>query len=124
MAKSILIVDDSPLMRKIIRKSFSKIMEDWAYYEAGNGVEGLEQLKANQIHLIFSDINMPVMNGLDFVSKVRAIKEYQRIPIIMVTSEGNEEYLDLAARLGATGYIQKPFTPQKLQTLINSLKSA
>ena len=121
MSKAVLIVDDSPLMRKIIRRGFSEMDESWVFHEAENGVVGLEKLKLNHVNLIFSDINMPVMDGLEFVNKVRANEDYRRIPIVMVTSEGNEEFLEISARLGANGYIQKPFTPKKLKLIIESI---
>jgi two-component system chemotaxis response regulator CheY len=121
MAKTALIVDDSPLMRKIIKKNLSKIVDNWSFFEACDGADGLDKVRDNSIDIIFSDINMPVMNGLEFISHLRRNSESRNIPVVVITSEGNEEFIDLSARLGAAGYIRKPFTPQKFRLLLDAI---
>jgi len=109
----ILVVDDSSTMRRIIKNTlhrlgFSDILE------AADGLEACEQYAENEdIDLIITDWNMPNMNGLEFVKKVRA--EDQDTPIIMVTTEGGKKEVITALKAGVNNYIVKPFTPQVLK---------
>ncbi|MFT5153646.1 MAG: two-component system chemotaxis response regulator CheY [Planctomycetota bacterium] len=109
----LMIVDDSSTMRKIIMRVLrqAEISVD-AILEAANGVEALEQLAANDdIGIILSDVNMPEMDGLELVRKVRETKSSTELPIIMVTTEGGDAMREKAISEGANGYICKPFTP-------------
>ncbi len=120
MGKNILIVDDSAVMRKIIQRSLRQAgINISQIFEGGDGSEGLAVLQENSPDLIFSDINMPNMNGLEFVKNVRA-KGIQT-PIVMITTEGGEDKVDEALKLGANGYVKKPFTPQYLQDKLRKL---
>jgi two-component system chemotaxis response regulator CheY len=118
MAKNILIVDDSATMRKIIMRGIRQAGIDNAdFKEAGDGVEGMQAIAAGAFDLILSDVNMPNMNGLDFVKAVAA-KLGTPPPIVMITTEGSDEIVREAMRRGATGYLRKPFTPEKIQEVI------
>lgn len=118
MAKNILIVDDSATMRKIIMRGIRQAGIDNAdFKEAGDGVEGMQAIAAGAFDLILSDVNMPNMNGLDFVKAV-AEKLGTPPPIVMITTEGSDEIVSEAMRRGATGYLRKPFTPEKIQEVI------
>jgi two-component system chemotaxis response regulator CheY len=118
MAKNILIVDDSATMRKIIMRGIRQAGIDNAdFKEAGDGVEGLQAIAAGTFDLILSDVNMPNMNGLDFVKAV-AEKLGTPPPIVMITTEGSDEIVREAMSRGATGYLRKPFTPEKIQEVI------
>ncbi|MFN9705216.1 MAG: response regulator [Planctomycetota bacterium] len=118
MAKNILIVDDSATMRKIIMRGIRQAGIDNAEFkEAGDGVEGLQAIAAGAFDLILSDVNMPNMNGLDFVKAVTE-KLATPPPIVMITTEGSEEIVREAMHRGATGYLRKPFTPEKIQEVI------
>jgi two-component system chemotaxis response regulator CheY len=118
MAKNILIVDDSATMRKIIMRGIRQAGIDNAdFKEAGDGVEGLQAVAAGAFDLILSDVNMPNMNGLDFVKAV-AEKLGTPPPIVMITTEGSDEIVREAMSRGATGYLRKPFTPEKIQEVI------
>lgn len=118
MAKNILIVDDSATMRKIIMRGIRQAGIDNAEFkEAGDGVEGLQAIAAGAFDLILSDVNMPNMNGLDFVKAVTE-KLATPPPIVMITTEGSEEIVREAMNRGATGYLRKPFTPEKIQEVI------
>ena len=118
MAKNILIVDDSATMRKILMRGIRQAGIDNAEFkEAGDGVEGLQAIAAGAFDLILSDVNMPNMNGLDFVKAVTE-KLATPPPIVMITTEGSEEIVREAMHRGATGYLRKPFTPEKIQEVI------
>ena len=113
----VLIVDDSSTMRKIIRRVLrqAEIVFDHVV-EAGNGVEGLAALVANpDVDLILSDVNMPEMNGIDFVKAVRALHSKEQLPVIMVTTEFGSAIVSTAMQLGANGYVCKPFTPETIR---------
>ena len=116
----VLIVDDSSTMRKIIMRVLrqAEIAVD-NVIEAGNGVEGLAALGANpDIGLILSDVNMPEMNGIDFVKAVRSSHSKEKLPVIMVTTEGGGTMVNTAMELGANGYVCKPFTPESIRSAL------
>jgi two-component system chemotaxis response regulator CheY len=118
MAKNILIVDDSATMRKIIMRGLRQAgIENADFKEAGDGVEGMAAVDAGSFDLILSDVNMPNMNGLDFVKAISA-KMPVPPPIVMITTEGSEEIVKEAMSRGAKGYLRKPFTPEKIQEVI------
>lgn len=118
MTKNILIVDDSATMRKIIMRGLRQAGVDNAeFQEAGDGVEGMKAVSAGKFDLILSDVNMPNMNGLDFVKSV-AEQVPSPPPIVMITTEGSEEVVKEAMSRGAKGYLKKPFTPEKIQEVI------
>lgn len=122
MALDVLIVDDSAAIRKILQRvllqtdvALGKVME------AGDGVEALEILKTNKVGLILSDVNMPKMDGLQLLSKVKADPEYRDIPVVMVTTEGSQAKVMEAVTLGAAGYIRKPFTAEQIKEKLTGL---
>ena len=103
----ILVVEDSPTMRQLI--SFAlKRMKGIEIVEAADGVEGLKKLNSGTFHLIITDINMPVMDGLKLISLVRRDVKYRTIPIMIITTEGGAEDRERALALGADAYITKP----------------
>jgi len=111
-----LIVDDSSVMRKIVERCLRQAGVELAtVYEASNGAEGLAVVGSNQVDLILSDINMPVMDGLEFVKNLQAAANAKGIPIVMITTEGGEAQVTQAISLGAKGYIRKPFTPDQVK---------
>lgn len=117
----LMIVDDSSTMRKIIKRVLRQAeIEVENILEAANGVEALEQLSSNpDIALILSDVNMPEMNGIDLVKKVREDRDSQTLPIIMVTTEGGEAMVQNAMSSGANGYVTKPFTPDSIRSALD-----
>jgi two-component system chemotaxis response regulator CheY len=120
---NILIVDDSGTMRKIIMRGIRQAgYKVDNFKEAGDGVQGLEQLEGGAVDLILSDVNMPNMNGLDFVKAVRA-KHGNKTPIVMITTEGSDDVVNEARVSGANGYLKKPFTPEKIQEVLGPLLS-
>lgn len=111
-----LIVDDSSVMRKIVERSLRQAGLDLSsVIEAGNGAEALGLLDCNVVDLILSDINMPVMDGLEFVRQVQTVDKLRSIPVVMITTEGSESNVVQALSLGAKGYIRKPFTPDQVK---------
>ncbi len=117
MAKSLMIVDDSATMRKIIMRTVRMSgLEFERTEEAGNGTEAIEKLKVSPVDLVLCDINMPEMNGLEMVKKIRSeLKSCDNTKIIMVSTESSQELIDGVIKDGANGFITKPFTPEKFQ---------
>jgi two-component system, chemotaxis family, chemotaxis protein CheY len=111
-----LIVDDSSVMRKIVERSLRQAgVELEKVVEASNGAEALAALGANTVDLILCDINMPVMDGLEFVKEATKLPSGKDIPIVMITTEGSESHVVQALSAGARGYIRKPFTPDQVK---------
>ena len=112
----VLIVDDSSVMRKIVERALRQAgLESLLVMEAGSGIDGLEVLKSKQVDLILSDINMPAMDGLEFLRQIRATQLAPGVPIVMITTESSEEHVKQAIQAGAMGYIRKPFTPDQVK---------
>ncbi len=117
---NVLIIDDSSTMRKIISRSLRQAgLPVDNILEAGDGIEGLNALGSGGIDLILSDINMPNMDGLEFVKQARA--QGCKAPIMMITTEGGEDIIGEALNSGANGSIRKPFTPDQLQEKLGGL---
>ena len=111
----LLVVDDSSTMRRIIKNTLQRLgFND--VLEAEHGVEAWQIMERTpDINVLITDWNMPEMNGLDLVRKVRAEKKYESMPIIMVTTEGGKAEVITALKAGVNNYIVKPFTPQVLK---------
>jgi two-component system chemotaxis response regulator CheY len=117
---NVLIVDDSSTMRKIISRSLRQAglaVDD--IYEAGDGIEGLSVLGSKSVDLVLSDINMPNMDGLEFIRQVRG--NGNNVPIVMITTEGGEDIINEAISSGASSSIKKPFTPDQLNEKLGGL---
>jgi two-component system, chemotaxis family, chemotaxis protein CheY len=112
MAKKILAVDDSASMRQMIRLTLRGA--GYEVIEAGDGQEGLEQAKAASPHMILTDLNMPVMDGMTFIKELRKQGVLAGIPIVFVTTESDAEKKSQAKAAGATAWITKPFQPEQL----------
>lgn len=111
-----LIVDDSSVMRKIVERSLRQAgIELSEVMEAGSGVEALAALEQKKPDLILSDINMPAMNGLEFVKKLQDVAGMKDVPVVMITTEASEAHVVEALSYGAKGYIRKPFTPDQVK---------
>ena len=107
--KTVLIVDDNLVMRNIVRNAFDLLKIPCKYLEADNGGRAFHLLETNKVDLVLLDWNMPEMDGIDFLKKVRAIPDYKTLPIVMVTSEAAKYMVIEALQYGATNYIVKPF---------------
>lgn len=117
--KKILTVDDSASMRAMV--VFTLRGEGFDVTEAVNGKEGLDKAKAGNFDLIISDVNMPIMNGLEFVTNVRQEANYRFTPILMLTTESGNDLKQMGKSAGATGWIVKPFDPQKLIAVVRKV---
>jgi len=119
----ILIVDDSQLIHSMYRLVLNRY-KNCKIVDAMNGLEALDALsRENDFNIILLDINMPVMNGLQFMEKIKNENIYKHIPIIVISTEGKEEDTLRALQLGATGYVVKPFKPHMLYELIEKILS-
>ena len=104
-----LIVDDSSVMRKIVERCLRQAGIDLKQVlEAGNGAEALNVLQNNAVDLILCDINMPVMDGLEFVKQLSGVANAKGVPVVMITTEGSESHVVQAISCGARGYIRNP----------------
>ena len=118
----VLIVDDSAAIRKILQRVLRQAeIPIGNVYEAGDGVEALEALKKQTVGLVLSDINMPNMDGLEFLTKVRAEQAWQSLPIVMVSTEGTHAKVLEAVERGASGYVRKPFTAEQIKEKLAAL---
>ena len=117
----LLVVDDSSTMRRIIKNTLSRLgYKD--ILEGADGVEGWNQMDSNpDIEMLITDWNMPEMNGLELVKKVRADARFADVPIIMVTTEGGKGEVITALKAGVNNYIVKPFTPQVLKEKLGAV---
>jgi two-component system chemotaxis response regulator CheY len=122
---SVLIVDDSSVMRKIIDRALRQAGLAVAnLFEASSGVEALDVLREHTVHLVLTDINMPVMDGLEFLRQLRAQDLAPDVPVVMITTESSEEHVREAILAGAQGYIRKPFTAQQVKDRVLPLVGA
>jgi two-component system, chemotaxis family, chemotaxis protein CheY len=113
---SILIVDDSSVMRKIVERALRQAgLALKNVFEAGHGVEALEILRKEKVALILSDINMPNMDGLEFLRQLRSQDLANEVPVVMITTESSEDHVREALVAGAQGYIRKPFTAEQVK---------
>ena len=113
MAYTLMIVDDSSVVRAMIKKVLGLTnLELNPLIQAENGQEALNQLQDNWVDLIFLDINMPIMNGIDFMEKLRQDDTYKTTPVIIVSTEGSQERLKKLEELKIESYLRKPVTPE------------
>ena len=117
MVKKILLIDDSALIHQMYRMVLMRYK--CQLVAANNGQDGMEKLLRNaDVGLVLVDINMPVMNGLEFIRKVTEAGTYGHIPIVIVSTEGKEEDTRKGLALGAKAYLTKPFQPSELHAVI------
>ena len=120
MAKTILIVDDSSSLRMVVKIALTRAGYD--VIEASDGRDGLAQLdKAGKVHLIVSDVNMPNMDGITFVTQVKAHPRHRFTPVVMLTTEGQDSKKDQGRATGAKAWIVKPFNPPQLLDAVAKL---
>src|SRR5580704_8577434 len=122
MPLDVLIVDDSAAIRKILNRVLvqAEVLLG-RVHEASDGNEALEKLKLEKVGLILSDINMPNMDGIEFLTRVKADVAFKDVPIIMVTTEGSQAKVMQALELGAIGYVKKPFTADQIKEKLTGI---
>ncbi len=117
----VLIVDDFSIMRGIIRRMLLKEFGTNNIFEAEDGITAWQILSSEKIDLVLCDWNMPNMTGLDLLEKVRAHKDFSKVPFIMITAEGKKENVIEATKKGVSGYIIKPFTAKDLRKKLSPI---
>jgi len=118
----VLIVDDSSVMRKIVERALRQAgLNVSELLEASNGAEALAEVQKGALDIILSDINMPVMDGLEFLKHLAALDSAKGIPVVMITTEGSEARVVEALSAGARGYLRKPFTPEQVRERVAPL---
>lgn len=116
MPLDVLVVDDSAAIRKILQRVLAQTeLPLGVILEAGDGLEAIERLKANNVGLVLSDINMPNMDGIELLTRMRANPAWKTIPVVMITTEGSQQKVLEAVDLGAAGYVRKPFTADQIK---------
>lgn len=119
MAKTILIVDDSASLRQVVKMSLTGV--GYEVIEAADGKAALELLDGRQICLTVCDVNMPVMNGIEFVKAVKSLPAYRFMPVLMLTTESQESKKDEGKAAGARAWMVKPFAPSQLVKAVDKL---
>ena len=119
--KTVLVVDDSRIMRNIVKNTFAELGIPCTYLEAENGKKALQLLETNKVNIVFLDWNMPEMDGLDFLTKVKSMPDYKNLPIVMVTSEAAKYNVIEALDAGATDYIIKPIQDKVFKQKVSSI---
>jgi two-component system chemotaxis response regulator CheY len=115
-----LVVEDSPMMRQLLVLALSRV-KSLQVVEADDGVDGLRKLATGKFDIILTDINMPIMDGLKLVKRVRSDPTHKDVPIIVVTTEGSEEDKERALQLGANAYITKPIQAPQVIAKVRAL---
>jgi two-component system, chemotaxis family, chemotaxis protein CheY len=116
MTKKVLVVDDS----RAIRQSITFVLEQNGYevLEAGDGVMGLARLQEQPVDLVITDVNMPNMDGITFVKKLRELEDFRFVPVLVLTTESQKSVMEEGKAAGATGWIVKPFSTDKLMAAV------
>ena len=118
----VLIVEDSPIFRTVIRRAVVQAgIPDDDIREAGNGKEALDLLETNKADLILLDLNMPVMDGAEFVKATQERPELGTVRVVAVTTEGNSKKLDKLKELGVDDFLRKPFSPADLKGIVEEM---
>ena len=125
MAYNVLIVDDSMIVRTVVRKTLGLTgVPVGEIHEAGNGQEALAQLEKCWIDIVFADINMPVMNGIELVDQMIARDILKSSPVVIISTERSETRMAELRAKGVSAYLNKPFTPECLRDIITQVLGA
>ncbi len=125
MAYTVMVVDDSETIRAMIERSFNmaKLPLDKVIH-AVNGKDALGKLKEHWVDIVFSDIHMPEMDGVELVDAMQNNAELKNIPVVIISTEGSSTRIDELRRKGIKGFIRKPFTPEKIRDVIIEILGA
>jgi two-component system chemotaxis response regulator CheY len=118
--KKILIVDDSPTMRRMVMASL-RDLRDIGFDEAGSGLEALERLALSPVDLVVLDLNMPDMHGMEVLTLLRKHEIYRAMPVIVLTTRGDDSSRFAALSCGVAAYLTKPFLPSVLASQVREL---
>jgi len=117
---TILLVDDSPTIRRMVRTALGSLA-DVSFAEAGSGLQAIETLAVQSVQAVVLDLNMPDMHGLDVLKFLRSHQRYRELPVMILTTRGDESSRDAALQAGASGYMTKPFSPAALVSSVREL---
>jgi two-component system chemotaxis response regulator CheY len=121
MAYTVMVVDDSETIRSVLVRSLGMTkLPIESVITAVNGADALEKLKTAWVDIVFSDIHMPVMDGITLFDTMQKDAELREIPVVIVSTEGSATRIDELKKKGIKGYLRKPFTPEKLRDVIVS----
>ena len=119
---SLLIVDDSVMMRAMIKRAANlSNVALGAIYEASNGAEALRVLEANDVDAVFTDVNMPVMTGIELLQAIEREARWPDLLKVIISTDGSTAHHEEATRLGARAYVEKPFKPEAIRAVLTSL---
>ena len=122
MSRDVLIVDDSATMRLMVKRTMDMAALDVGeVYEASNGIEALAQLAEHPVAVVLLDINMPTMNGIQLLTRMKQNPRLKDIPIVVASTEGSRERIEQIEQIGAFGYVRKPFQPEQLRNVLKPL---
>ncbi|MBL8484632.1 MAG: response regulator [Rhodocyclaceae bacterium] len=119
MAKTVLAIDDSASIRQMV--SFTLKSSGYEVIEAVDGQDGLEKAKSKSVNLVLTDQNMPRMDGITLIKSLRALAQYKTTPILMLTTESSDSMKAQGRSAGATGWLVKPFDPNKLVEVVKKV---
>ena len=119
MKKMIMTVDDSKSIRQMVNFTLTRMGYD--VVEAEDGLDALQKARQNKINMVITDLNMPRMNGIELIKHLRSSQSYKYIPIVMLTTESQNEKKMEGKKAGATGWIVKPFKPDQLLSVIKKV---
>jgi len=122
MTRNVLIVDDSETIRRMVKRTMEIAGLDFGeVYEASNGIEALAQLNDHPVAVMLVDINMPTMNGIQLLTRMKQNHRLQGIPIVIVSTEGSQQRIEELENFGAAGYVRKPFQPEQLRDVLKPI---
>ena len=122
MSQDVLVVDDSATIRKMVKRTMELAGLDFGeIFEASNGIEALAQLNDHPVAVMLVDINMPTMNGIQLLTRMKQNERLKDIPIVIVSTEGSKRRIEELESIGAIGYVRKPFQPEQLRDVLTPL---
>lgn len=117
-----LVIDDSSIVRRSLIKTLRLAnVNVGIVHEAENGADGLNILSTNPIDIVFLDINMPIMNGMEFMERIRAESRFELLPVVIISTEGSKERIDQLTDYKVRAYLRKPFSPERLAETFDSV---
>ena len=119
MPKSAMVVDDSASMRQMV--AFTLTSAGFEVIQGCDGKDALTKASGKQLNLVVTDLNMPVMDGIELIKQLRSQQNYKFIPILMLTTESQEEKKTAGRKAGATGWMTKPFNPEQLMSIVSKV---
>ena len=122
MCQDVLIVDDSATIRQMVKRTMKLAgLKVGEVYEASNGIEALASLAEHPVAVIMLDINMPTMNGIQLLTRMKGNDRLRDVPIVIVSTEGSKRRIEELENIGAFGFVRKPFQPEQLRDVLRPL---